>query len=48
MDLRAKFIQLLTSDDEHGFHVFNTDGTPAWCEIRLDMILDKFDKAMEE
>ena len=54
--LRAEFVRLLTVDSEHhdrrrkDFNqaIFNAEqGFAVWTETDLDMVLDKFDAAVE-
>jgi len=53
--LRAEFLQLLTEDGpttdrrrrEYNQAVFMPDGQPVWSETTLDMVMDKFDRAVK-
>lgn len=52
--LRAEFTRLLTTDSPHNDRrrrdfnqaIFMADGKPVWTETTLDMITDRFDKAV--
>lgn len=54
-ELRAEFIRLLTEDSvtpdrrrkEYNVAVFDPEGWPIWTRTDLDMVMEKFDKAVK-
>ena len=53
-DLRAEFLRLLTTDSDtkdrrrkdHNQAIFNPKGWAIWSSTDLDMVMEKFDKAV--